>query len=94
MGYIKKNLIIIFIISLTSCVEMYDEAIAKEVDKLEIQVANDAIKSYEIAMRNKSYMDAYIQTGIISISFLNANDEENYKKWKILEKQVAKKIGM
>ena len=65
-----------------------------EMDKIEIQVAEDAIEQYEIAKRNGSAMDAYIHAGLVAASFLQAKDEDNYKKWKEIEKQEAKNVGL
>ena len=66
----------------------------KEMDKIENQVASDSEKQYEIAKRNGSDMDAYVQAGLVCAAYLQANDEFNYKKWKAIENQLAKKIGL
>lgn len=65
-----------------------------EMDKIENQVALDAEKQYEIAKRNGSDLDAYVQAGLVCAAYLQANDEVNYKKWKAIENQLAKKIGL
>jgi hypothetical protein len=31
---------------------------------------------------------------MVAVAYLQANDEANYKKWKAIEKQEAKKAGM
>ncbi|WP_074406093.1 hypothetical protein [Aquimarina megaterium] len=66
----------------------------KEINKIEIQVANDAVKQYEIAKRNGSAMDAYVQAGLVTAAYLQANDERNYKKWKKIEEQEGKNAGL
>lgn len=71
-----------------------EEQTKNELHKIEIQVANDAIIQYGIAKRNGSAMDAYIQAGLVSASFLQAKDEKNYKKWKEIESQEAKNVGL
>jgi hypothetical protein len=67
---------------------------ARDMQKIENQVATDAVKQYEIAKTNGSAMDAYVQAGLVCASFLQAKDEENYKKWKAIEKQEAVRAGM
>lgn len=66
----------------------------KEMDKIENQVALDAEKQYEIAKKNGSDMDAYVQSGMVAAAYLQAEDENNYKKWKEIENELAKKIGL
>lgn len=65
-----------------------------EMNKIEIQVAEDAIKQYEIAKRNGSDIDAYTQASFVATAFLQAKDEANYKKWKNIEQKEAKNIGL
>jgi hypothetical protein len=71
-----------------------DEEIQKEMDKTSITIAEDAIKQFNIAYRTENYMDAYTQASFIAISYLDAKDTENYKKWKEIEKALGKKIGL
>ncbi|MBG6129410.1 hypothetical protein IWQ47_001287 [Aquimarina sp. EL_43] len=66
----------------------------KEINKIQIQVANDAVKQYEIAKRNGFATDAYVQAGLVTAAYLQANDEKNYKKWKKIEEQEAKNAGL
>lgn len=65
-----------------------------EMEKIENQVAEDAISQYEIAKRAGSAMDAYVQAGIVAAAFLQAEDEINYKKWKKIEEEEAKNVGL
>ena len=67
---------------------------ANELDKIEQQVAADSVKQYEIAKRNGSAMDAYVQASLVAAAYLQANDEPNYKKWKAIEKEEAANAGM
>jgi exonuclease III len=71
-----------------------DNQVQKEIDHTSIQVARDAEKQYAIAKKNNEHMDAYIQAGLVAIAYLNAKDEANYKKWKKIEKEAAKKAGL
>lgn len=61
--------------------------------KIENKVAEDAVKQYEIAKKNGNAMDAYVQASVVCAAYLQANDEENYKKWKAIEAQEAKLAG-
>lgn len=71
-----------------------EEQAARDLQKIENQVAADAVKQYEIAKRSGSAMDAYVQAGMAAAAFLQANDEENYKKWKDIEAKEAKNVGL
>ncbi|MBT3278392.1 MAG: hypothetical protein HN370_03355 [Phycisphaerales bacterium] len=61
---------------------------------VEQQVASDMIKQYDIAKKNGTAIDAYVQASMVAAAFLQAEDETNYIKWKQIEKQEAKRAGM
>lgn len=88
----KKLLICIslFSFTVTSC----DEMAEAEMDKIENQVAKDAEEQYRIAKESGSAMDAYVQAGFVAASYLQAEDQENYEKWKAIEKEEAKLAGL
>jgi RNA polymerase subunit RPABC4/transcription elongation factor Spt4 len=65
-----------------------------ELKKIENQVAKDAEESYRIAKESGNAMDTYIQAGLVAAIYLQAQDSENYKKWKEIEKTEAKSIGL
>ena len=71
-----------------------EEQAKSDLDKIELQVALDAEKQYDIVKRNGNAIDAYVQAGLVAAAYLQANDEENYKKWKEIEKEEAKNAGM
>jgi len=71
-----------------------DAQVASDMQKIENQVAEDSVKQYEIAKRNGSAMEAYTYAGMVAAAYLQAKDEENYKKWKEIEKQEAKRAGI
>lgn len=58
------------------------------------QVAEDAVKQYEIAKKNGSAIDAYSAASMVCAAYLQAKDEANYAKWKAIEKEEAKRAGM
>lgn len=65
-----------------------------QVQQIENQVALDFEKQYKIAKENGTAIDAYTQASLVSAAYLQANDQENYKKWKAIEKEEAKRAGM
>jgi hypothetical protein len=67
---------------------------SNDLKKIEIQVAQDAEKAYNIALESGDAMDAYVQAGLVAAAYLQANDADNYKKWKEVEKTLAKKVGL
>ena len=58
------------------------------------KVANDAVDQYYIAKRSGDKMQTYVQAGMVCAAFLQAKDEENYKKWKEIEKEDAEAAGI
>ena len=76
----------------TAC-DSHEQA-KQELQKIENDVAADAVKQYEIAKRNGSAMDAYVAAGMVKAAYLQANDETNYKKWTVIEKEEAKLAGI
>ena len=92
-GNKMKNvqMLIVFLVALGLFWYFYggglEKQTAKEIKRIEKQVAQDAIKQYRIAKRHGSAIDAYVQAGIVAAAFLQAKDEANYKKWKKIEKK-------
>lgn len=48
-------------------------------------VSSDAEKQYEIAKSNGSTADTCVHASITAASYLQAHDEDNYRKWKSIE---------
>ena len=92
---ITKTLIagIILLASLYSC-KTQENQTAKEMQKIEKSVTENAEKQYRIAKRSGSPMDAYVHAGIVAAAYLHANDEINYKNWKHIENREAKIAGI
>lgn len=67
---------------------------AKDLDKIETQVADDAVRQYNIAKQNGGNMDACIQAGIVSGAFLQAKNQDRYQFWKQIEKTDCIKAGV
>ena len=67
---------------------------ASELQDIHDQVAEDAVKQYQIAKRNGSAVDACVAAGLVTASYLQANDEANYKIWKQTESADCKRAGI
>jgi hypothetical protein len=65
-----------------------------EMGRIEQQVAEDAVKQYDIAKRSGSAIDAYLHAGLVSAAYLQAKDESNYQKWKKIEAEEARHAGV
>ena len=61
---------------------------------IEDQVAQNAVKEYQIAAREGDLLQMYTQAGFCSAAFLQAHDEENYRKWKAIEHQLAAQLHL
>ena len=77
--------IAIFVVLLLSCGCM---------QQIENQVAEDAVKQYEIAKDQGDKMQICVQAGLASAAYLQAKDKENYNKWKAIEKADCRAAGM
>jgi len=71
-----------------------DKMAANQMQKIENQVAQDAIKQYEIALTGGDKVEIYVHAGMVTAAFLQAQDQENYTKWKAIERAAAKEAGM
>lgn len=67
---------------------------ANSMKSIQNQVVADAVKQYEIAKRNGTAMDICVQAGLVSASYLQAQDESNYSIWKMTEKQDCARAGI
>ncbi len=63
-------------------------------DKIENQVAEDAVKQYNIAKRQGDKMQTYVQCSLVATAYLQAKDETNYNIWKNREDSLAKKLHL
>ncbi len=63
-------------------------------DKIEDQVAEDAVRQYDIAKRNGNAIDASVAASFVAAAYLQAEDEANYKKWKAIEARESKRAGL
>lgn len=78
------------VVAATACQEMANS----QMKDIHNQVADDAVKQYEIAKRQGDKIQIYVQAGMVSAAYLQAQDETNYNKWKEIEKDAARAAGM
>jgi hypothetical protein len=74
--------------------EKIQEQVPAQMQQIENQVADDAVKQYGIAERAGDKMQMYTQASLCAASFLQAKDEANYRKWLDIQHKLAKQIGM
>jgi hypothetical protein len=65
-----------------------------QMQQIENQVADDAVRQYEIAKRQGDKMQTYTQASFVVAAYLQAKDESNYNKWKAIEDSCAKTVGL
>jgi len=63
-------------------------------DSIYAQVINDSVNQYNIAKRQGDPIQICVQAGMVSASYLQANDEYNYGIWKKTEKEDCAKAGI
>lgn len=71
-----------------------EQQAARDMAKIEQQVADDAVRQYRLAKSNGDPMDACIQAGMVTAAYLQAKDEANYQTWKNTEHDDCAKAGM
>jgi hypothetical protein len=57
------------------------------------KVIQDAIDQYNIVKRTGSPVDASAYASMVAVCYLQAKDEENYKKWKQIESDEQRLAG-
>jgi hypothetical protein len=67
---------------------------ADQMQKIENQVANDAVNQYQIAKRQGNPIQVCVQAGLVSAAYLQAKDETNYRQWKTTESEDCKRAGV
>jgi hypothetical protein len=67
---------------------------ANEMQKIENQVATDAVSQYEIAKREGNAIQVCVHAGLVSAAYLQAKDEPNYQKWKKIENDDCRRAGV
>ena len=69
--------------------------LANTMQEISNQVATDAVDQYQIAKRTSdSPMDWCVSAGLVTAGYLQAKDERNYAKWKVIEKADCARAGL
>jgi hypothetical protein len=55
---------------------------------------SDAIKEYEAARLGTDKSQIYVKAGAVTAAYMDANDQNNYLKWRDIEKQAAVEAGI
>lgn len=71
-----------------------DKQAAHEMQKIENQVAADAVNQYQIAKRQGNAIQVCVQAGLVSAAYLQAKDEPNYQQWKKTESEDCRRAGV
>ena len=71
-----------------------DQQVSNDMQKIQNKVAADSVAQYGIALRNGTAMDRCVQAGMVTAAYLQAQDEENYQKWKIVEANDCASAGV
>jgi hypothetical protein len=71
-----------------------EKTAANNMSKIEQQVADDAVKQYEISKKNGNSIETCIHAGMVAAAYLQAKDENNHKQWQQTQRQDCKKAGM
>ncbi len=61
---------------------------------IENQVAEDAVKQYEIAKKQGDKIQICVQAGLASAAYLQAQNETKYNEWKDIEKKDCRAAGL
>lgn len=66
----------------------------KEIAKIKNEVALDAERQFYMAKRQGDKMQTYVQAGLVSAAYLQANDELNYDKWKVIQDSCERSVHL
>lgn len=71
-----------------------EQQAAKDLDRIEDQVATDSVNQYNIAKQGGDKIQICVQAGLVSAAYLQAEDQPNYLKWKEVEKADCARAGL
>ena len=67
---------------------------ARNMQKIENHVAEDAVAQYNIARESGFTVHRCVQAGIVAAAYLQAKDQGNYREWKGIERTDCEAAGM
>lgn len=65
-----------------------------QLQEIHNKVSADAVAQYEMVKESGSKMERCVQAQTVAASFLQAKDQENYKKWQEVKKADCKSAGL
>lgn len=66
----------------------------RTMDDINQQVVADSLAQYKIAKQSGTPIDSCVQAGLVAASYLQAQDQANYAKWKRLEGRDCEAAGI
>jgi ribosomal protein L40E len=66
---------------------------ASSMEKIQSQVANDAVAQYKIAAKQGDPIQTCVAASFVAAAYLQAKDEKSYEQWKKQEDTDCKKSG-
>ena len=81
-------------LALCGCKKLLEDQAKEDMQSIERQVAENAVKEYGIVNRNGTAMDRCVHAGLVSAAWVQAKDESNYARWKAIETADCKAAGM
>jgi len=71
-----------------------EEQASRDMDKIEDQVAADSVRQYNLSKQGGDPIEICVQAGMVTASYLQAEDQPNYLKWKETEKADCARAGL
>lgn len=66
----------------------------KEQQDIHQQVIKDAIAQYETVQKTNDKIEICVYAGMVTAAYTQANNQNEAKKWKVIEDQDCKKAGI
>jgi hypothetical protein len=66
----------------------------KTMDDIHHQVVADSLAQYKITKQSGAPIDSCVQAGLVAASYLQAQDQANYAKWKRVEGRDCEAAGI
>lgn len=63
-------------------------------DSIYQEVIDDSLRQYQLSKKGGDEIEICVMAGIVVASYLQANDEANYLKWKRIEKRDCEQAGI
>lgn len=86
--------LVIFVSCSVSNMDSYSSSAESFTSNILDEVANDAVKEYEIANRQGDKMMICVQAGMVAAAYLQAQNEPKYNEWMAIEKSDCRRAGL